>query len=517
MRTFATTFILHYFPSPLAKKLLEGFDLDACHLKKILVITFVFLSMFSNAQLSLDSKVTISAGTDLVVSDPIVINTQARLINDGRFVFNSNLENNLGNVYFSGSGQYVAIGNQDQFVEGLESPTFTNLLISKPTGNLVLNQDIYIENSLEFYQGNLDLRDNIVYLGTSGQLLNESEAASIIVSNPLSHTGYISAYANVDNETDFNPANLGLLITTTENLGLIEIRRGHQVQQGNGNQSIERYYKLSDFPPLDGINNKLSFEYFEHELNGFLEEDLVAFQKVGQAGNEWWSPLSTTINSVSNLGSIDANPYGDYITGPANSAITFLPYFTLGSKESPLPVSLLYFNVQCNEQKKEFIWATASETNSDYFLIMESNDTLDFKPIAKIQAAGESYQTKEYHYTMDGLLDNAYYLLKQVDYDGKSQIVSMVYNHCEGNNLNEISAYPNPFNGSDITLHSSTCLGESQIKIYDASGRFVSEMQCVLTAGDNVIRLKNKLIPGAYILQIQNEIMRIKQIPVFVN
>ncbi len=186
-------------------------------------------------------------------------------------------------------------------------------------------------------------------------------------------------------------------------------------------------------------------------------------------------------------------------------------------KDTPLPVTLLYFNVQCNGQSKEFSWATASETNSDYFQIMESQDNVNFKPIGKIQAAGQSYQTQEYRFALEGLSDDAYYRLKQVDYDGREENISMVYNSCEQDNEHNISVYPNPFNGTELNLLSSHHIGESQIKLYDTSGRVIWDMQYNVSEGNNAIRFNKKPAPGAYILEILNTTTRFKQIPVIVK
>jgi hypothetical protein len=268
--------------------------------------------------------------------------------------------------------------------------------------------------------------------------------------------------------------------------------------------------------------NELSWD---QTLNGgtismSIEEDIsgtwtpvAALTDVSQTGDGVKTIDISSLGSTSRIRLIT-----EFTESGAKGTEPELNNWTITSKkDSPLPVTLLYFNVQCNGHSKEFSWATASETNSDYFLIMESQDNVNFKPIAKIQAAGQSYQTEAYRYVMEGLSDDAYYRLKQVDYDGSSENFSMIYNSCEQDNSHEISVYPNPFNGSEINVMSSDHIGESQIKIYDTSGRLIREMQYDLMEGNNTIRFGNQLAPGAYLIEIANKKTGYQKIPVIVN
>jgi hypothetical protein len=174
-------------------------------------------------------------------------------------------------------------------------------------------------------------------------------------------------------------------------------------------------------------------------------------------------------------------------------------------KDSPLPVTLLYFNVQCNGQSKEFRWATASESNSDYFLILESKDNVNFKPIAEIQAAGQSYQTKEYRYVAEGLSDDVYYRLKQVDIDGRDEEFPIIYSNCKNDFNAEISVYPNPFNGEVLFLNSSIIIENVIVEIYDPAGRIVYKTSLKQIDSDTPIKIHKKLEPGAYILKLYNQ------------
>lgn len=174
-------------------------------------------------------------------------------------------------------------------------------------------------------------------------------------------------------------------------------------------------------------------------------------------------------------------------------------------KDEPLPVELLYFNVKCNGSDKEFSWVTASETNSDYFLIMASEDTRNFKPVAKIQAAGYSSQNIEYTYTLKGLNNKVYYRLQQVDFDGTSETFQIIYADCNKMSNFEITAYPNPFDGKILYLNSTSTLKNAVINIYDALGRLVYQTNYNEIYSHIELKIDTQLEPGAYYLEISSK------------
>ncbi|MDD4148669.1 MAG: T9SS type A sorting domain-containing protein [Bacteroidales bacterium] len=174
-------------------------------------------------------------------------------------------------------------------------------------------------------------------------------------------------------------------------------------------------------------------------------------------------------------------------------------------KDEPLPVELLYFTAECNGNSKEFTWATASETNSDYFQIMASTDGKNFIPVAKVQAAGHSSQNIKYNYTLIGQNAKTYYRLKQVDFDGSSETFNIIHVDC-GNDVNsQITAYPNPFDGKILYLNSSSTLENAVINIYDALGRLVYQTKCDEISSHTELKIDSQLEPGAYYLKISSE------------
>ncbi|MBI5539482.1 MAG: T9SS type A sorting domain-containing protein [Bacteroidia bacterium] len=85
-----------------------------------------------------------------------------------------------------------------------------------------------------------------------------------------------------------------------------------------------------------------------------------------------------------------------------------------------LPIELSYFNAFKKNNFVQLEWTTVSETNNDYFTVLKSYDANIYKPISKVNSAGNS-NTAQYYSAVDleALNQTTYYRLKQTDKDGK--------------------------------------------------------------------------------------------------
>ena len=153
-------------------------------------------------------------------------------------------------------------------------------------------------------------------------------------------------------------------------------------------------------------------------------------------------------------------------------------YFTIASNSpaSPLPVELLFLDAKCNNGKVKLSWATASETNNDYFTIERSTDAAIWQILDTIEGAGNSNTIRNYEF-IDEQLETLklvfYYRLKQTDFDRHfkySQIIAI--NNCR-EELPELIIYPNPSKGKFNIVFSN---GEEQvhsIRVYSTLGELV--------------------------------------------
>ncbi len=146
--------------------------------------------------------------------------------------------------------------------------------------------------------------------------------------------------------------------------------------------------------------------------------------------------------------------------------------WTLADYTEPLPVTLVSFNGDCQEEGIVLAWQTASEANNDYFEILSSTDGEEFSSLGTIQGAGNSNSSINYEFT-----DNTpsghdtYYKLIQVDFDGTSTSLPVIKTSpC--NNSDNIHAYTST-PGTIVLDYTSLTDEDIEILIYDATGRII--------------------------------------------
>ncbi|MCB9034144.1 MAG: T9SS type A sorting domain-containing protein [Chitinophagales bacterium] len=175
---------------------------------------------------------------------------------------------------------------------------------------------------------------------------------------------------------------------------------------------------------------------------------------------------------------------------------------------SPLPVELLSFTGYNDGQINVLNWITASEINTDKFIIERSPNGVGFNQIGEVDAAGNSSAELSYNFNDESpLLGNNYYRLKIVDNDGTyeySNIILLNVNHIVKDAIANI--YPNPTNAFVNIDYQSTTNNNLNINIYDATGKLMLNKQEAVNEGLNKLILDlSVLAKGTYILQMNNQ------------
>jgi hypothetical protein len=123
--------------------------------------------------------------------------------------------------------------------------------------------------------------------------------------------------------------------------------------------------------------------------------------------------------------------------------------FMLGSSGVGLPIELVSFEANINEDKVDLKWVTTIEINNDYFTIERSVDGKDWEEVLVVNGAGNSNQMIEYYDTdYEPLEGISYYRLKQTDFNGDFSFSNIVPVRFEVNNNTggSISLFPSPIN-----------------------------------------------------------------------
>lgn len=180
-------------------------------------------------------------------------------------------------------------------------------------------------------------------------------------------------------------------------------------------------------------------------------------------------------------------------------------FYSVGTQV--LPVELLYFDTKINKDQCILTWATASETDNEYFSIEKSKDGLYFETIAKVEGAGYSQQILRYLYT-DSLLQKGdnYYRLKQTDYNGDftySDIKVVSYFYSSGTN-NSIKVLPIPTSTNLWLEVNSESVMKTKYCILNAVGDLILEKEIILSRGPNINNIDlNSLKNGVYFIHIE--------------
>jgi len=96
-------------------------------------------------------------------------------------------------------------------------------------------------------------------------------------------------------------------------------------------------------------------------------------------------------------------------------------------KQSPLPITLVSFTGQVNEQAVDLEWIVASQVNNDYFTLYRSINCLEWNEIKEIAGYGNCNEIITYNYTDTEPLEGiSYYMLSQTDYDGTTERFSPI-------------------------------------------------------------------------------------------
>lgn len=226
-----------------------------------------------------------------------------------------------------------------------------------------------------------------------------------------------------------------------------------------------------------------------------VKVDVLSGSKSFQQG----ASNSSLLDSYSSIG-----PSTIVVSGRANRADEIITY---SIKATPcncltqlLPMELLDFKATLEESSVVLNWATASETNTSYFIIERSHDAVSWETISQIEGAGNSQNLKTYSIYDSSPLENiSYYRLKQVDING-----NYTYSKIESISLNKNETfiiYPNP-NTNGILKINAINSNQSQIKLIDAIGRIIYERYLNSSYAELDLTAFEK---GVYVLLITNE------------
>lgn len=216
---------------------------------------------------------------------------------------------------------------------------------------------------------------------------------------------------------------------------------------------IKRYYSFTNTTPqYDGV---IRFSYLDADLHGLTAGSLQLNIRTSAA----WTAVAGTDVSASS-----------YVEASALIIANGLNTLTLAANGSALPVTWLSFTAVKKESVTVLDWSTASEENSQDFLVQHSTSGSDWKSLGTVKAAGNATTRRNYQLTHHTPMPGYnYYRLIQRDINGKYDYSRVVSVWMDKSDI-KLKVFPNPVQDGKLNV---ILKDPAQVKLFDAMGRQV--------------------------------------------
>lgn len=474
--------------------------------------------------------------------------------NGGTIYVNGNWINNSSTVAFSNNGHVVELVGANQTIGGSHSSTFDNLNLSG-TGIKTLGVDTQTggigggTGVLSLGTRPLDLNENILTVTnsstgaitrTSGVIISEDATSTGTVPNPAGGTAPTAINPsivtwNMGTGTGAYTIPFGISVASASDYVPMIINKS-SATSANVSASTRSTAGNLNQPWTNGVTNMWSDEltlqdaslqtvidrWYTVVPSAPMTADLtLTYRGVenttsytgGTFAMQLWDPVAGYPHDGSAYAWGDQHGVGNGVTtgtaGVMAGAVQNYGIFVLSSLDffGPLPVELTNFSTTCNEGMVDVLWTTASENNSDYFILEKSTNGNDWRTVDEIEAAGNSNTVNNYSYTgySNGLV---YYRLRQVDMNGEETVYGPISANCGAlDSENSLSVFPNPTNGSfTAEIINNGADEDAVIQLMDMQGRIIEDRKVMLLTGVNQITFDvYSLATATYTLRVISE------------
>jgi hypothetical protein len=260
------------------------------------------------------------------------------------------------------------------------------------------------------------------------------------------------------------------------NFGLWKVRATNQ-------NSTNWNYDLNAYPNLSNGSIRSSFAQFENIR-------LIKGDDNADANSDWssWIYSSGNLCAFANFdgnnlrGSVyNGYPVVDYI--PARGLTGFSNFGAGGGQGSGLPVELVTLKADPVDNKYiKVSWTTATEINNAGFEVLRSEDGINFTDIGWVAGAGNSSTMLNYTFDDHSVEANKmyYYRLRQVDFDGQSDLTNIVSAMISDNAVFVISEFmPNPTSNTSSFTVVTAETRDIELTVYNTLGQIISDSKLV--------------------------------------
>jgi len=174
-----------------------------------------------------------------------------------------------------------------------------------------------------------------------------------------------------------------------------------------------------------------------------------------------------------------------------------------------LPIELKSFDAKNEANNVSLAWTTSMEENNDFFTLERSFDGKEFETVTKIDGAGGSAEEVSYTFSDENVTrvatsNTVYYRLAQTDFDGAFTYSDVISVNLK--NRNELDVTNVALAGNELSVNFvSPTDGDTEISVYDLTGRMIATNTEVATEGYNTTNLSlNTNQTGIFVVRITN-------------
>jgi hypothetical protein len=417
-----------------------------------------------------------------------------------------------GDFIFLGGGEVntadTAIdftGSADQEVKNI-TLDLKEVEIDKPSGSLSFDGNLIVNDRFTMVDGLVDFRGNQLYInGDYGYASGTWENLSRLVYQNLP-----SALTPSNSTFPFVDAYLGgvrsIILSGTLSSVINDLNIAyHQLPAINWDPG----FNDGGVPIVYALNS-----YFSFNLAGFTATDNLEIHISAD------NLIVVDDGHLRIIGIGDAAP-GSHLPaldGLGGRAMTLAELngqnITLGSTgvASILPVTWLSYQAEELPYGNLISWSTAKEEDNKEFVILKSNDAINFENIGHVPGKGYSNEVHQYQFLDKSinLSRKIYYQIKQLDFNGSHES-SPVFQLTLKKVKDILQIFPNPFYDNHhhlltISIPEEMTSQPAHVRVKNASGILVTgEVGTIDTIITKLVQQIRMLPAGIYIILVETD------------
>jgi hypothetical protein len=271
--------------------------------------------------------------------------------------------------------------------------------------------------------------------------------------------------------------------------------------------AAKTYRITADGAPASGNNYDITLYYTAAEIDKWTTQATrsvndVKMIKITNHSISEVTPANPLASSVVISNAVTKATYGD-ADHAFTATFTSFSGFGIGvPNQAVLPVTLLDFKGELQNDKALLSWTTSTEINNKGFYLERSADGRAYSSIAFINGSGNSSSPRSYsHPDFDLRKGLFYYRLKQVDMNGRFTYSKIVVLQITKDGV--VKVYPNPVKNA-IQILFGQPVTSARVHLYSMAGSKVFSRQIYLNGqSSTTIDISNVSLPkGSYLLQL---------------